>query len=95
MTLASRELHWSRTYFDSYVKTGEAVYLQLAATHCIKAINVLKETQQTLPNTTRFYYQTKTKRVDACLFYKTLQDTSLRLGQHQHMKDIPDQGCDF
>lgn len=95
MTIASRELNWSQTYFDSYKKTKEAIYLKLAATHCTNAVNVLKATQASLPNTTRFYYKAKNKRFDACRFFKKLQDTALRLDPRHYINDLHDGGCKF
>lgn len=95
MNLAGREINWSQTYFQSFHKTGETTYLDLAAKHCINAIKVLKATQTRFPNTTRFYYMAKNKRFDACKLYETLQEAALRLGAPRQMQDLTAQECDF
>lgn len=95
MTLAKSELGWSKTYYQSFKKTKEAVYLKLAATHCANAVKVLKATQTGLPNTTRFYYKAKNQRYSTCRFFEQLQETALRLPPEHHIGDLPDHGCDF
>ena len=88
-------MDWSKTYYLSFQKTREAIYLKLAATHCTNAVKVLKATQVSFPNTTRFYYKAKNRRFTACRFYEELQETALRLDPRHHIKDISNEGCDF
>ena len=95
MNQTNRELDWSRTYYLSFQKTKEAIYLKLAGAHCANAIKVLKATQASFPNTTRFHYKAKNKRYTACRFFEELQETALRLGPSHHIQDLPNEGCDF
>lgn len=95
MNQSNRELNWSRTYFLSFKKTREAIYLKLAATHCANAIKVLKATQAGFPNTTPFYYKAKNRRYTACGFFQQLQETALRLAPAHHIEDLTNQECDF
>lgn len=95
MNQSIQDLKWSKTYYLSYKKTNEAIYLKLAATHCANAINVLKATQASFPNTTRFYYKAKNKRFEACRFFGDIQETALRLAPSNQIKNIASDGCDF
>ena len=92
---SNREMNWSRTYYLSFQKTNETIYLKLSADHCANAIRVLRTTQDSFPNTTPFYYKAKNKRVIACRFYNSLQETALRLGPDHYIYDLSDNGCDF
>ncbi len=93
MEKSAKEMQWSMIYYLSFKRTNEAVYLKLAATHCSNAIHSLHGTQSMVSRTTRFYFQTKSKRLESCRFYQTLRQTSLRLSLEHHLEGIGNSVC--
>ncbi len=92
---SDRDLKVCKTYYLSFKKSREVSYLKLAETYCSNAIKMLKATQAVYPNTTRFFYKAKNKRLTACKFFKELQETASRLDPLHHIKDVADNGCSF
>jgi len=87
MNRSAKDLKWSVTYFESYKKSGEVSYLNLAAQFCLKTINRLFNTQNLLSRTTRFYQQADQKRLQACQYYDMLQKQSFLLAPVHHLAD--------
>ena len=88
MTQSESEMKWSKRYYKSYNRTMEIAYLRLSANHCAKAVQILKEAQSVLPNTTTYYYKVKNSRFDACRFYDELLSSSKKLSSEYHLTDI-------
>ncbi len=86
MTRSRKDMQWSRTYHDSYRRTKEIPYLQLAAEFCLKAINRLADTQKSISRTTKFYNMADKKRLQACRFYTKLQRMSFLLEPKYHLR---------
>lgn len=95
MEQSAKELKWSNIYYQSFKRTNETSYLRLSAQHCLNAIQSLNETQSMLSKTTRFHYEAKSKKNQACQFYITLQKISHRLAQEHHLENVDSYGCDF
>jgi len=93
MEQSSKQMHWSRIYYQSFKKTEEVSYLELAARYCLSAIQSLHETQNLLSKTTRFHYQTKKKKMAACKFYNSLQLASHHLAVEHHLKPADQNIC--
>jgi len=91
---SAREMKWSRLYFQSYDKTSEIAYLKLSAVHCLNAIQMMKETQASLSNTTRYYYVAKNEKISACRFYDRLLSASQRLAPEHHLNEIDRSMCE-
>ena len=79
-------MQWSMTYHDSYKRTKEIPYLQLAAKFCLKAINRLGNAQKMISRTTKFYNMADEKRLQACRFYTKLQRMSFLLKPKYHLR---------
>ena len=88
-------IRWSQVYFRSFKKTHEVTYLELAAQYCLSAIQSLHQTQNLLSKTTRFHYQTKKKKLEACEFYNSLQLASHHLAVEHHLKSADPNVCEF
>ncbi len=83
-----KELGWSTMYLNSYHRTREIKYLNLAAKHCFNAIKSFHLTQLSLKKRTRYTYQTKKERLQACAFYNTIYKTSIHLKEQYHLLPI-------
>lgn len=86
---------WSKVYFESFQRSGEYRYLKLAGDYCMRSMQVLYETQNSLKRTERFYYQTRKKRIYACDYYEVLQKASYQFESSQYLTDPPGAWCDF
>lgn len=86
---SNAELRWSQVYFSSYNKTTEIEYLKLSGNHCLQAIKILAEAQQTTPNTSTYYYRIKKLRFDACEYYDTLIAVSRQLSADDYISEVP------
>lgn len=95
MEQSFKQMKWSQIYFESFKKTEEISYLNLAARHCLNAISSFHQTQNLLSKTTRFHYQTKKKKMAACQFYNTLQLASHHLAVEHHLKPADQKVCSF
>ncbi len=87
LSRAEKDLNWSKRYLESYKKSKEVSYLNLAATFCLKSINRLNNTRNLLSRTTRFYQEANQKRLQACQFYDKLQRHSYLLNPVDHLSD--------
>jgi hypothetical protein len=85
MSRSEQDFQWSQTYYNSYKKTLEIPYLDLAAEFCHKAIVRLAEVQKVLSRITRFYNQADQKKLQACQFYDKLQRASFLLESKYHL----------
>ncbi|MCP4753472.1 MAG: hypothetical protein GY866_21490 [Proteobacteria bacterium] len=94
MEKSAKQLKWSKTYFRSYKKTAEAAYLRIAAAHCNNAILSYDNIQSLLSKTNRFYHQVKSKKLQACRFYRSLQNASQRLDPEHRLPDIGNNVCE-
>ncbi len=95
MEVSSKQMEWSRIYFESFKKTDEVSYLRLAAQFCLNAISSYHQTQNLLSKTTRFHYQTKKRKITACQFYTTLQLASHHLAVEHHLRPADQNVCTF
>jgi len=86
--ISRKELRWGKMYMNSYQRTAEIKYLNLAARHCFNAIKSYHLTQKSLKKRTRFTYQTKNERLNACSYYETIYNTSRHLKQEYHLLPI-------
>ncbi len=90
MSRSKKDMDWSKTYHDSYQRTKEIPYLQLAAQFCLKAVNRLADAQKMIPRTTKFYNMADEKRLYACQFYTKLQRMSFLLEPKNHIRGSGD-----
>lgn len=86
--ISRKEFSWGRMYMNSYQRTGEIKYLNLAAKHCFNAIKSYHRTQISLKKRTRFTYQTKSERLNACSYYDAIYNTSKHLKEEYHLLPI-------
>ena len=86
--ISRKELSWGKMYMNSYQRTSEIKYLNLAAKHCFNAVKSYHLTQISLKKRTRFTYQTKSERLSACSYYKTIYNTSRHLKEEYHLLPI-------
>ncbi|MDT8446463.1 MAG: hypothetical protein RRB13_06150 [bacterium] len=86
---------WSKTYYESFKRSQEYRYLRLAADYCLRSMQILYDTQNSLKKTESFYYQTRNKRIYACDYYELLQEASYQLETSQYLTDPPGSWCDF
>ena len=94
-TISRKELGWSKMYLNSYQKTGEIEYLNLAAKHSFNAIKSYHLTQISLKKRTRFTYQTKNERLNACAYYETIHKISKNLEEKYHLLPINPKYCTY
>ena len=93
--ISRKELGWGKMYMNSYQKTREINYLNLAAKHSFNAIKSYHLTQISLKQRTRFTYQTKKERLNACAYYETIYKTSKHLKEKYHLLPINPKYCTY
>ncbi len=93
MEASDRQIHWGRTYFQSYHQTKEYRYLKLSFNYCTDAVKSYFATQKRIFKTNKFSFTVKNKRLDACQFCMTISKTSSHLSTKQYLKPIVDKYC--
>lgn len=86
--ISRKELSWGKMYLNSYQRTGEIKYLSLAAKHCFNSIKSYHLTQISLKKRTRFTYQTKSERLNACSYYEKIYNTARHLKEQYHLLPV-------
>ncbi|OGG94124.1 MAG: hypothetical protein A2527_09780 [Candidatus Lambdaproteobacteria bacterium RIFOXYD2_FULL_50_16] len=86
---------WAKVYFESFKRSREYRYLQLASQQTLLSVQILYNTQEALPKTNRFYYKTRKKRMHACDYYQVLKEASYSFDSSRYLRDPPGGLCQF